>query len=90
MFAQRFVQHLAEHYFSVLEAFTMDPNNHSFAINVADSHICQFSTPCASGIQRHQQHTVKREIRLFDQQADFFGAQCNCSSHFVLLPFIVM
>ena len=75
MFAQRFVQHLAEHYFAVFKSFAADSDNHSFAVNVADSHIGQLSAPHSGGIQRHQYYTVKREVSGFDQKTDFFRAQ---------------
>jgi hypothetical protein len=73
MFAQRCVQHLAEHYLTVFQSFAADSDNHSFAVNVADSHIGQLSAPHSGGIQRHQDYTVKREISGFDQKTDFFG-----------------
>jgi hypothetical protein len=59
MLAQRFVQHLAEHYFAVFQSFAADSDNHSFAVDVADSHICQLSAAHSGGIQRHHNYAVK-------------------------------
>ena len=75
VFTQRFIQHLAEHYFAVFKSFAADSDNHSFAVNVVDSHICQLRAPHSGGIQRHQDYAVKWKIRGFDQKTDFFRAQ---------------
>jgi|SRR5580658_2881506 len=54
---------------------TLDTNHHALAVDVAGFQVCQFSTPCSSGIERHQQSPMVRGHSCVDELRNFFRAE---------------
>src|SRR6266436_660543 len=54
---------------------TLDTDHHALTIDVADFQMRQFSTPCSSGIERHQQSPMVRSHRCVDELRNFFLAE---------------
>src|ERR1700745_1511735 len=59
--SQRFEQLRTEHDVAVLGALASpDMNHHPLAVDVADLQVGRFGAACAGGIERHEQHAMKR------------------------------
>src|SRR5580692_9325557 len=57
------------------EAFWKDVNHHTFAIDVANFQVCQFSASYSGGVERHQQSAMIRSQSCVHESRDFFPAE---------------
>jgi hypothetical protein len=72
---QRVKQHPAEHHLAFPESLTVNADDHSLAVDVIDPHTYQLGTARAGGVERHENHPMKRENGGIDQSGNLVLAQ---------------
>ena len=71
----------AEHHMAVFAPLaTLNVKDHTLAVDIPDFQVRQLGTPQASGVESHQQSSMKRGARSIDELRDFFLAEYGWQS----------